>query len=105
MSILAVGDMLTARVHALAEDGEIPVAGSTWFTPKKIEYSRLVEMTAKSGVDIVDFLTVKILGYRRSHLAYWAPQISWMPGHRSSGKLPVLIVMTDLLAYQTPTRL
>ncbi len=59
MSILAVGDMLTARVHALAEDGEIPVAGSTWFTPKKIEYSRLVEMTAKTGVDIVDFLTVK----------------------------------------------
>jgi hypothetical protein len=59
MGVLAVEDIFTARVHALAEDGELPRAGSTWFAPKKIEYSRLVEMTAQTGVDIVDFLTVK----------------------------------------------
>ncbi len=59
MSILAASDMFAARVHAFAENGQVPEAGSTWFTPKKIEYSRLIEMTAKTGVDIVDFLTVK----------------------------------------------
>jgi hypothetical protein len=57
--VLSAAEMFHARVHAMAEDGEVPAAGSVWFAPKKIEYSRLVEMTAKTGCDIVDFLTVK----------------------------------------------
>ena len=57
--ILAAHDMFDARVHALADCGELPTAGTTWFAPKKITWSRLVELTAQTGVDIVDYLTVK----------------------------------------------
>ncbi len=57
--VLSAAEMSRAIAHATAEEGELPVAGSVWFAPKKIVYSRLVEMTAKTGCDIVDFLTVK----------------------------------------------
>lgn len=59
MSVVSAADVFHARVHAMAETGSVPEAGTTWYSPRKITWSRLVEMTARTGIDVVDYLTVK----------------------------------------------
>jgi len=56
---LAVSDMFTAKVSALAETGELPEIGKVWFNPKPIRYSSLIEVNKRPGYEVADFITVK----------------------------------------------
>ena len=51
-------EFFEAKAHFTEENGEYPEPGKHWFAPKKITYSKILEVTLKIGYDVHDYITI-----------------------------------------------
>lgn len=57
--VVSSHELIEARIHSIAETGDIPLRSRSWYTARKITWSTLVELTTRTEAAITDFITVK----------------------------------------------